>query len=187
MKYYLFHLKEEYLDDVVGAEIVDSCLYAYTDNKEVYKRFKNERNLSMFRVRKIDASQEDINYLAKNHQNRILRIRKVSTSVNPVEQIETTICLTDDEYQNVQNEISFRMCNINDFKVNPLVFRNDILFSLCRLGIMTFASYILPFSDNPEWTERKKIFEDMSSKTTFEPDFLRFFILIYKNTLKEIV
>ena len=61
-KYYLMYLKEEYKDDVVSnADEFDNYLYAYTDDKKVYKLFKEFRDENVYNIgSSVDAILEQI-------------------------------------------------------------------------------------------------------------------------------
>lgn len=52
---------------------LEPYLYAYTNNKEYYKRFKNERNNKIFIIKEKDVSKEDYYDFAKKHKNLNLK------------------------------------------------------------------------------------------------------------------
>lgn len=60
MKIYLFYIKLKNLEPY---------LYAYTNNKEYYRKFKKERNEDIFIIREKDINKENYYDFAKKHSN----------------------------------------------------------------------------------------------------------------------
>ena len=64
MKLYLMYIKLKELEPY---------LYAYTNNKDYYKRFKNERNEKLFTIKEKEVSKESYYDFAKKHKNLNLK------------------------------------------------------------------------------------------------------------------
>lgn len=64
MKLYLMYIKIKNLEP---------CLYAYTNNKEYYKRFKKERSDKLFTIKEKEVTKEDYYDFVKKHKNLNLK------------------------------------------------------------------------------------------------------------------
>lgn len=182
-KYYLMYLKEEYKDDVVSnADEFDNYLYAYTDDKKVYKLFKEFRDETKFKIVSKEIDEKDINYLAKYHQKKILHIRDICTTRDGTSIDFLKMSMTDYEYEYTNAEIAYDIYNTFSVDINPLVFKKEIIYSLGKLGIFRFTN-LLPFSNFCEGVNLDD-YTDISDYSKMAPDVLQKFIKLYKPLLK---
>ena len=120
-KYYIFYL----IDDD------DSEIYAYTDEKVLYKRFKNERNENIFRVRKEYLTKEQVNLLAKRHpMSRLMVMEGYTKEIGkPGIPVPLTLVVTESEemsiistYDSLINHDIFTISHVNPFIFNKKIF-----------------------------------------------------------------
>lgn len=71
MKLYLFYKKIEGLEP---------SLYAYTDDKDLYKEFKKDRDMNIFEVKKLEVTEEQFLFYENKYRGYVLGRRGYQTS-----------------------------------------------------------------------------------------------------------
>ena len=131
-KYYLFYLNN------------DNSLYAYTDSKELAESFMSQRNHDKIHMKKMNITKDDVNYLAKYEQNKIL-IEK--TYLAFIRDKNTKIyfkwIVTMSEDLMVNSLISRATINIYNNAWYPIeIFNKDVREALIHLGYDVCNRYI---------------------------------------------
>jgi hypothetical protein len=131
-KYWLFILKDEYIEDSPLDISEDYPLYAYTDSKELYNQFLEERDENRFLVVKKYLRKEEVSNLTREYRNFYLAKRELSTSSknNEPENISLVMTLEEEKMMNLES-----MCILNNFvyKFEPFpvgIFVDSILKAL---------------------------------------------------------
>ena len=136
-KYWFFYIKPEY-QELVYTETDDSLLYAYTDNKEYAKIFRNQRDMNKFFMKKIDISKEEVNYLALNFTREYIIKKDIKTKSRGVgsQIIDYSLIVTKAEDSLLQSTISkVLLVDIYRFAwLNPYIFTTEYLTSLDKIG-----------------------------------------------------
>ena len=118
-KYYIFYKRS------------DGDIYAYTDNKEYYKKFKEQRNMKNFIYKKKELTGEQVSELAREYNNGILENCSLKYSDNgKISHIKMII--TKMEKFAVMNESSDLLsCEIYQYTwISPEIFNDEIIKSL---------------------------------------------------------
>lgn len=150
--------------------------YAYTDQKEILKYFKRDRNMKKFKIEKKKISKEYVNYLAKEYKDLYLEI--FSARTKNLESDSYTI-------EKVKIAITQReKLTINNFAANlifvklwetiecePYVFKPNFLRSLTFIHYTEAYDYINTY-ESPN---------DILS--FYEPDYIEIFINLYGDLL----
>lgn len=136
-KYWFFYIKPEYLD-LVYTEEEDSLLYAYTDNKEYAKMFKEQRDMNKFFVVKREIDKDEVNYLAKDFMREYLIKKEVKTKSRGIgsKTIKYDLILTSTE-EHMINHISSKILIVDSMCyawLNPYIFNNEYLSALAVIG-----------------------------------------------------
>lgn len=121
--YYVFFLNDE------KNQYEDYCekgIYAYTDDKELAKKFKETRNRKFLQIRKLkNVSQEYIHAFAEQFPGGYLIRRDIKTAGSEGDCIKIPMVLTKIEYDVICNTEAFIIYNsINLWKtpLNPKIF-----------------------------------------------------------------
>ena len=118
-KYYIFYKRS------------DGDIYAYTDNKEYYKKFKEQRNMKNFIYKKKELTGEQVSELAREYNNGILENCSLKYSDNgKISHIKMII--TKMEKFAIMNESSDLLaCGIYQYAwIPPEIFNDEIIKSL---------------------------------------------------------
>lgn len=148
-------------------------LYAMTNKKKLLKRFKEQRNMELFRIKTIECSPEEYAQMGNQYRETILEnvtYRSKKQNPYPESEYETfgncvdeyTICVTYLEKSITNEQIdSFYenpMENIDLF--NPLILSKNIRRLLCEFGL--------------DFMYRLKLFPMIDSDFIYEPDSYEF-------------
>lgn len=150
----------------------DNELYAYTDDKELYKLFKHQRNMKLFYYKKQELTKEDVRELTEEAYDRILSECELKYSENgkpgSIKMVITTM-----EKLSVMNESADLIaCDIYTYAwINPYIFKKDIIKSLKILKYIDCYNIVSKEGD----LKNLDIFS--------EADELALFLRYYGNTL----
>lgn len=127
-KYYLFYLVENEYDE----------LYAYTDEKKIYKRFLKEKNLNIFKVRKCHLTKEQVNYISQKYPTSRLIIKEGYTKEdkNPGIPVPISMVMTEDEEMSLISTFD-SLINYELFvksSADPYVFKQKVIEALDIFG-----------------------------------------------------
>lgn len=95
-QYWIYYIKEEYIDDV-PLVLNSDLIYAYTDDKKISEEFEMYRDMNKFIKKKLNLTRFEVNLLAKTEQNQILKIRECVTKDKKGNVINTILCMTSQE------------------------------------------------------------------------------------------
>lgn len=137
-KYWFFYIKPEYIH-LVCTEEKDSLLYAYTDNKEYAKIFKNQRDMDKFFMMKKEIDREEVNYLAKYFMREYLIKKEVKTKTGGIgsKVVNFELIITKTEDIIIQSSSS-RVLLVDIWKcawLNPYIFTEKYLNALTEIGL----------------------------------------------------
>lgn len=152
-------------------------LYAYTDRKEFVKRWKKERNVSLFRITKVALDKEQIHNLTKEKMGEYLIELKGRTA-----------------YHGKIEDFSIITTKTEELNVTSLLYKHLIsnLYDLCQLNPYDIKSKkhfdslrFFRYVDAYDYLHglNNKNFGDYITK--HEPDLLAGFIYLYGDTLSE--
>lgn len=136
-KYWFFYIKPEYLH-LVCTEEKDSLLYAYTDNKEYAKIFKEQRDMTKFFTMKKEIDKDEVNYLAKYFMREYLIKKDVKTKSNGIgsKVIDYELILTKTE-ENIVQCTSSKVLMVDLWSyawLNPYIFDKEYVKALTNIG-----------------------------------------------------
>lgn len=170
IKYWIYYLKDT--DEP----------YAYTDNKSYAKLFESDRDMKLFnRIKKI-VNKEEINYFAKEFQNKILNEYELKIFDKHRKRWMTgKFIFTVDEYITISNaEIQFTEVYIcQHCWYNPCVFNTKIFKALEILEYNNVYRYL-----TTTVTDDNCDYYDTGIK--IKPDLLGIFLYYYGKTMKGI-
>lgn len=149
----------------------DGDIYAYTDDKELAKKFESQRNMKKFKKIKKNISKKEINELANEYQLCKLELVELDTKGNNGYS-SCNIAMTGIEHMDISN-VGYTLKYVTLPKtavVNPLIFNKKIYDALKTIGYNDIYP-TLPF-DTPK---------DYYIKL----DMLMIFIQNFGKTLKE--
>jgi len=131
-KYYLFYLNK------------DNSLYAYTDSKELAESFMSQRNHDKIHMKKMNITKDDVNYLARHEQNKILIENTYLAFIrNKNMKIYFKWTVTVSEDLMVNSLISQATINIYNNAWYPIeIFNKDVREALIHLGYDVCNRYI---------------------------------------------
>lgn len=109
MKMWRFWLKPSEDNEELYHDANNYSLYACTVNKEFAKQFKEERDMSRFKVRKSEITQDEWSDFSRDNGDTVLSIRylttkKVLNKKGRVNVYETPILCTNFEYQTADSD-----------------------------------------------------------------------------------
>lgn len=170
-KYWFFYIKPEYLH-LVYTEEDDSLLYAYTDNKEHAKLFKDQRDINKFFVKKLEISREEVNYLARYFTREYLIKKDIKTKTKGIgsKVIDYTLILTKAE-DNLLQTTAYKALMVDIYKytwLNPYIFDDEYLSVLNKIGFKSRFDLI------STWKRSDKEINKMGEN--IQPDYLSTFI-----------
>lgn len=175
-KFWLIYLINEENESV-------STLYAWTDNKELYERFKKERDMNLFLVKKRHYTQELSFSLALNSQGKYLEIVKGQTKDEKFNIIEIDMVMTMNEKMSIIQEYTrFIYQGIFQLVETPYeIFKDSLIESL---DIIKYSSLNKIFNDKIGKFDRDDDKDDFYG--SIKMDQLSVFIHLFGKTLKGI-
>lgn len=171
-------------------EVMDHCLYAHTNNKQISKEFEKSRNMKLFIKSVSKCTKKDYEqYVSLHPSGNIIRSQLYMKGVDEFGNIKTDKCeylLTDwEEYvtktQPLYNEVVDKIFNQNFWKNLPNInsYSEDMRRVLSILEYDTFRDYIV--SDVPDSVRQYAI--DRFYQTELDPNQLAIFIYYFGNLL----
>jgi hypothetical protein len=99
-KYWVFFIKPEYRARLgrVGSTFNDPLIYAYTDKKEYASGFLDIHSADAFILKKFYLTRDEVNDLAREFQNNIIRCVKLTTKDSEYCERNITIYMTESEH-----------------------------------------------------------------------------------------
>jgi hypothetical protein len=172
-KYWFFYIKPEYLH-LVCTEEDDSLLYAYTDNKEIAKLFKQQRDIDKFFVVKREIEKDEVNHLAKYFMREYLLKKSLKTKINNIgsDIIEYEVALTTTEDIMIKTTASkLIMIDIWTYSwIDPNLFTVEYQKALEGIGITSRYNILTSWKNSPVPVDKTN---------GIEPDLLSIFIKEY--------
>lgn len=109
----------------------DGGIYAYTDTKEYYKKFKEQRNMKYFLYEKKDLTKEQVSELAREYNDRIMEPCSLKY-YDDGKIYSMKMILTKMEKITIMNESSDLLaCGIYQYAwIPPEIFNDEIIESL---------------------------------------------------------
>ena len=157
-----------------------ASLYAWTDIKELYERFTNERNMDLFIVKKYEYNADLSFSLAINSQGSYLEVVKGRTKDYEHKIVPIDLVMTMNEKLSIIKEYTYFIYQDiwNYVKTEPDLFNDDLLKSLKKIKY----NYLYKiFSDDTKLNNDSAKFY-----STVNMDLLSVFIHFYGKTLKEV-
>lgn len=96
-------------------------LYAYTQDKKIAKRFKNDRR-NFYKMKKVLLTREEVNELAKNHRHSIITDIKARDKMG---EIKGFLC-TEDEFINISDYSIHRISRVSSTVMGDMRFINIV-------------------------------------------------------------
>lgn len=173
-KYWFFYIKPEYLH-LVCTEEDDSLLYAYTDNKEISKLFKTQRDMNKFFIKKREINKDEVNYLAKYFTREYLIKKEIKTKSKGIGSkiINYDLVITKTE-DNLLTTSIYKALAVDIWKyswINPYIFNDEYVKMLNKIG------FIDRFNTINTWKKSNKKINKMGDNII--PDYLSVFIREY--------
>lgn len=167
--YYIFYEKG---DDI----------YAYTDSKKLYKKFKKQRNMDLFTVVRLERTKESTHELAENFQQQILSEYSIKTKNENGDVVLIRIVLSASEHLTINN-YGFELLNNSILKfvwISPMLFKHSIFKALKELE---YLSLYLSQSMTTRNVEYLSVLYD-NIKHNLYPDELSIFLELFGYTMK---
>lgn len=174
----------------------DVLLYAYTDKKDLFELFCEQRNMKMFRIKKRKISRAMVNFYADNFPHLYLMEKEGKTHETKTTLMDFRLSLTKEEYNHVYSCNQFYLCTLihREMSKHGIVKSEmlipDIRYLLYRAQYWNFVDPV--YHSELEAKEQKHIreSEQLPDEIPFldvypEIDFLTVFVQTYKETLKE--
>lgn len=96
-------------------------LYAYTQDKKIAKRFKNDRR-NFYKMKKVLLTREEVNELAKNHRHSIITDIKARDKMGEIKEF---LC-TEDEFINISDYSMHRISRVSSTVMGDMRFINIV-------------------------------------------------------------
>ncbi len=179
--YYMFFIKKPYYDKLEFSRLpfVDETLkylYAYTDDKKLYKSFKKSRDMNKFKIIIESVESDFINFLAKEYQHAIIRNRKVPSSCDHVNMQTVCIAMTDEEYMDITIHKDYMENYLSSYlDFNPFIFQRDITITLLKLGYAHYSMFVKYDEVSESWF-KEKFYEKVVDENPIEYDLLKIFL-----------
>lgn len=145
-KYWMFYILpifykalEDSFPIVVDQE---TYIYAYTDTESIADLFRATHKMEMFKEKKLKLSREEVNALALEEQNKMLRMQSLDTyrfgSLSRVQ-----LPLTFEERRAIENDIRSKLmkCSLKLNLSTPKIFSDKVIASLRKLKYQDFWDY----------------------------------------------
>lgn len=152
-------------------------LYAITNDKKLFTRFKNDRNMKKFIIKKDWIDEDDYAMFANEHRSTVLREHKLNTEVKNKNK-EVNMVLTMGEYTEVSESMLYLLEDIDlwNYLLDPFLLKKDFLNYLNKINYIDF--YLLyknlyNFSDDCYYDVPNLLYDE-----------LNFFIAMYGDILK---
>lgn len=174
--YWFFYLLEKNEDGL----IINQSLYAYTPDKKLAKEFKKYRNMDMFYVMKKSLHKNEVNSLAREYQNLILKRHQLETvdrktgyelTSELVMSKEEILCVCNKANSLILKDIYIHCWN------SPYLFNKEIFKALKVLQYVSIHDVI-----ENEVVDVPFYHYDQSS---IKPDELSIFLRLFGKTIKE--
>lgn len=164
-RYWFFYIKPEYKDNVC-IEVDDGLLYAYTDNKDLAKKFEETRDMSKFFKVKRKITRDELNYLADVYNKEYMMMKSFETKTENGDVITCDLVLTKMEFFAIDRAyIEMSISKIWTYTwINPFIFKEKIIDALDNLG------YILGYNMIKGNDKKGDIY------SIFKPDYISAFI-----------
>lgn len=168
-------MKKIYMFYLIYPESNESILYAWTDDKEYAKRFKEFRNMDVFIEKKKEFKQDDYNLFNKHYSGmRLINSLYKTNSHNIIEIVSTKI-----EEENVFIKSDRILEEMAKYTIDLFMVKNTYLKSLNKLNYFYIYKY---YHQNNSY-----FYEGISiNKDCIDIDFDQFSLFVYFNkyTLK---
>lgn len=131
-KYWFYYLKD------------DKTLYAYTDQKELARKFESTRDMNIFYKIKKVISKDALNSLAEEYQNKYLNEYELNTyDTNTGYKCKVYIVMTQEEYMTVLASDAGILVGLNSHCFyDPRIFKDEIQEALNEIYYKYFFTSI---------------------------------------------
>lgn len=149
IKYYLFYFIEK---DEDGFEI-ERSLYAYTDNKKMAKRFKEERNMDKFFEKTLYPSKKEIHDFAVEYKQMMLQRKKLRFYNKTIGSFFTgELIMTIDESLFIDHKVSsLILVELSEHAwINPYIFNEETFNALKTIEYVSFYENIVYGNSNED-------------------------------------
>lgn len=142
IKVWIFYLVGD--EDVYGTS--PNEIYAYTTDITTAAQFIDERDMSLFYMKNLKVSRDELNDLYRHHTSSLLQIieRETRDPENPVKTVDFKIALTNREVLACDSQLSVwvneELCS--KALVPPLLFKDKYVKYLVRLMYISNFEYI---------------------------------------------
>ena len=165
MKIYCFYRNNGKLDKSIRKENKISReefpLYAITSDKKIFKKFKKERNMDLFKITIHDMDKDEFEYFINTHRSMILGdyiylyFPYITDTYRKTESMEVSVVSTEQEHQQIEyviDSISIDAISYGSLRLsNPMVFKKEYRHALAMLEydsifkLSMVNNYGLPF------------------------------------------
>lgn len=172
--YWIFYLKRQYQTSQYIPNKMFTDIYAYTSNKEYAERFKKDRDMSKFIIKKVKLQKDQLNCMVFEEPMAYLKEIKGLTKDKDFNLVPFRLVVTEEENNHIRN-----ICNAAILSKifihawdNPFVYKNKYIKALKSVGYITIYNSICA-----EGTE-------VSDETpNIEPDLLSCFLKEYQSLI----
>ena len=124
-------------------------LYAYTDDKKIYKDFKSQRNMKLFYYKKKELTRNEVRDLTSNENEKFLTEYNLKYD-NEMSKGSMRMVITKTEKLTVMNvSADLLSCDIYKYAwITPYIFKDDIIKSLQKIGYISCNDLINSSGEN---------------------------------------
>ena len=144
-KYWIFYANEEYIDDLTCLIDKDNLIYAYTDDKQIANIFEIYHDMSKIKKKHVNLTRFEVNQLAKDHQTKIIKMRKFLTKDKDGKKMEINIPVTVMEEKHVDLQIVATLNKlIYQVVKSPCpvkIFREDIIKEFEKIRLFSIINH----------------------------------------------
>lgn len=141
--YYIFYINPKYHDMIpmYGFNQEYPHVFGYTDKKSYAKEFARIHSKKAFILKKVKLNREEINSLASNFQNGIIRKEKMTGKNENYERVEVDLCITEKEITLTDNTCYAKLDSMYRYMwdVDLSILKKEFQKALIRLRFAYFT------------------------------------------------